>query len=592
MTLVLKDRVKETTTTTGTGAVVLAGASTGYQSFSVIGDGNTTYYTITDGTSWEVGIGTYTASTTSLSRDTVLESSNNNNLVNFLAGVKDVFVTYPAEKAVTSDQINPFTDQVQINVNSSSAALEISQLGSGNALLIEDSASPDSTPLVIDQFGNLIIGATTRSTAVASKIEINSTGTEASGLAPSLNLTNWSSSSTLGGSNLSFFHYPSGTIGSITDNVSGNLLGRISFFTRQSTTLYGGSIAGRTASSLTGVDITYTAASHTFSGPVDVTDLEVTNIKAKDGTAAASIADSTGVITITTQLNVDNLNLSVNTLASTNTNGDITIAPNGTGGVYTQNSNGSALFVRNTTASSSGSSILTFQNLDGASNYRTVARASGVTDSNGGNGGFLVETAFSTALYKGLFVDKDSNVFFYDVNNNQSLKWSASNKYLGVNQTNPTSTLDVVGDARVSGAVIQGTSSGNSGKFYFLQVTTSNATPTFLTFDGGARSSSNQIVLPNSAIISFSGLVAARQKGSDGTLSAGWKVEGLLRRDANAASTTLIASTVTAIDNTPGWGLALSADTSNGALSIQATGAAATNLVWSGSVQTAQAVLA
>ena len=96
MALVLKDRVKETTTTTGTGPVVLGGASTGYQSFSVIGDGNTTYYTITDGTSWEVGIGTYTAATLSLSRDTVLGSSNNGNPVDFLAGVKDVFVTYPA----------------------------------------------------------------------------------------------------------------------------------------------------------------------------------------------------------------------------------------------------------------------------------------------------------------------------------------------------------------------------------------------------------------------------------------------------------------------------------------------------------------
>lgn len=135
MALVLKDRVKETTTTTGTGAVVLGGASTGYQSFSVIGDGNTTYYTITDGTSWEVGIGTYTAATTSLSRDTVLESSNNNNLVNFLAGVKDVFVTYPAGKAVTPD--NP----LEIDVNSSIDALTIKQLGSGKALSVEGSST-------------------------------------------------------------------------------------------------------------------------------------------------------------------------------------------------------------------------------------------------------------------------------------------------------------------------------------------------------------------------------------------------------------------------------------------------------------------
>ena len=100
MAFVVKDRVKETTTTTGTGTVTLAGAATGFQSFSVIGDGNSTYYTITDGTDWEVGIGTYTSSGTTLSRDTVLESSNSGNLVNWSAGDKDVFVTYPAERSV------------------------------------------------------------------------------------------------------------------------------------------------------------------------------------------------------------------------------------------------------------------------------------------------------------------------------------------------------------------------------------------------------------------------------------------------------------------------------------------------------------
>jgi hypothetical protein len=102
MALVVKDRVKVTTATTGTGTLTLGSAQAGFQDFSVIGDGNTTYYTITDaGTgAWEVGIGTYTASGTTLSRDFVLESSNSGSLVNFGAGDKDVFVTYPAERAV------------------------------------------------------------------------------------------------------------------------------------------------------------------------------------------------------------------------------------------------------------------------------------------------------------------------------------------------------------------------------------------------------------------------------------------------------------------------------------------------------------
>ncbi len=102
MALVVKDRVRETTTTTGTGTVTLGGAATGFQSFSVIGDGNTTFYTIqlANTNEWEVGIGTYTSSGTTLSRDTILESSNSGSAVNFSAGTKDVFVTYPAEKAI------------------------------------------------------------------------------------------------------------------------------------------------------------------------------------------------------------------------------------------------------------------------------------------------------------------------------------------------------------------------------------------------------------------------------------------------------------------------------------------------------------
>jgi hypothetical protein len=100
MALVLKDRVRETSTTIGTGTITLAGAVSGFQSFSNIGNGNTTYYTIAGGAEWEVGLGTYTSSGNTLSRDTVLSSSNSNSLVNFSAGTKEVFVTYPANKSI------------------------------------------------------------------------------------------------------------------------------------------------------------------------------------------------------------------------------------------------------------------------------------------------------------------------------------------------------------------------------------------------------------------------------------------------------------------------------------------------------------
>jgi hypothetical protein len=113
MALVLADRVRETSATTGTGTLTLAGAIYGYQSFAAIGNGNTTYYTIYDQTSgaWEVGIGTYTASGTTLSRTTVLSSSNSDALVPFGVGTKDVFVTYPSERSVYKDAANTYTVQ-------------------------------------------------------------------------------------------------------------------------------------------------------------------------------------------------------------------------------------------------------------------------------------------------------------------------------------------------------------------------------------------------------------------------------------------------------------------------------------------------
>lgn len=106
MPLVVRDRVNETSTTTGTGTFTLAGAVTGFQTFSAIGNGNTTYYAIVlqGGSQWEVGIGTYTSSGTTLSRDTVLSSSNSGSLVNFSAGTKNVFCNYPAGKAVYGDE--------------------------------------------------------------------------------------------------------------------------------------------------------------------------------------------------------------------------------------------------------------------------------------------------------------------------------------------------------------------------------------------------------------------------------------------------------------------------------------------------------
>ena len=114
MALILKDRVLETCSSPGTGAATLLGATVGYQTFSAaIGNGNTCYYTISDqnGVNWEVGLGTYATSGNTLTRTTVLSSSNSGSTVNFNTGTQNVFVTYPSEQAVYQDASGYITSQ-------------------------------------------------------------------------------------------------------------------------------------------------------------------------------------------------------------------------------------------------------------------------------------------------------------------------------------------------------------------------------------------------------------------------------------------------------------------------------------------------
>ena len=106
MALKIFDRVKETTSTTGTGTITLAGAVTNFETFaSNLSDGDTTYYAIVDGANnaFEVGLGTFTASGTTLARTTIIASSNSNNAVDLAAGTKEVFITVPADKMVVKD---------------------------------------------------------------------------------------------------------------------------------------------------------------------------------------------------------------------------------------------------------------------------------------------------------------------------------------------------------------------------------------------------------------------------------------------------------------------------------------------------------
>lgn len=254
MALVVKDRVKETTTTTGTGTLTLAGAAVGFQSFSVIGNGNTTYYAITDGTDWEVGIGTYTSSGTTLSRDTILESSNGGAAVNWGAGSKDVFVTYPAEKSVDSDGTGASgTWAISITGNAATATqvyvtespddnvtymvpyTSPTGTAGGNRSLYTDngglSFNPGTNILACATFSGALSGNATSATQLQTSRTIN--GTSFNGTA-SITTANWGTARTLtigstgksvnGSTNVSWSLTEIGALAYVAPGTSGNVL--------------------------------------------------------------------------------------------------------------------------------------------------------------------------------------------------------------------------------------------------------------------------------------------------------------------------------------------------------------------------------
>lgn len=128
---------------------------------------------------------------------------------------------------------------------------------------------------------------------------------------------------------------------------------------------------------------------------------------------------------------------------------------------------------------------------------------------------------------------------------------------------------------------------GQAGLF-ILRSDTTNDTPEALTTDNSAAGNNDQIILSNNSAYAFHGTIVARQQASQGTACAAWKIEGLIRREGNAGTTVLVNSATTVLDNTPAWGMALSADTTNGGLKIEVTGAAATDIRWVATIHTSE----
>lgn len=183
MAFVVADRVRETSTTTGTGAFTLAGAVIGYQSFSsAIGNGNTTYYAISNPgiNEWEVGIGTVGAGT--LTRTTILASSTGS-AVSFTSGSKDVFVTYPSEGAVFADNAITLTNKTISGANNTLSNIGNSSLTDSKVTLGTTDVSLGATAATLA--GLTSVAATTFTGALTGNADTATTATNLAGGAAS-----------------------------------------------------------------------------------------------------------------------------------------------------------------------------------------------------------------------------------------------------------------------------------------------------------------------------------------------------------------------------------------------------------------------
>ena len=622
MSLVLNDRVQQTGTANTTVSFTLSATTTAYQSFAVVGNGNTTYYAATDGTNWEVGLGTYSTTGPTLTRTTILSSSNSNTAVTF-SGSVTVWCDYPASKAVIQDSSNNVTgyaisggtiDNTVIGATTPAAGTFNTLIGGKSSTtyvtITGDASYPmiqatggTNTPLVLSPLGTGALQAQkTDSTATggnvrganavdwqtsrasATQVASGSYSVVAGGsrnTASGVNTTitggdNSSSNSTgafIGGGYLHAITNTSQTYSAIVGGYNNSANGVLNF-------VGGGQLNSATVAAA--VTTQAVASSGVTSGSTAVT-LAASNASIKVG----QLITGTGMVTFTYVAAISGTSLTLSQNA--NASGTPTLSfytPHGvvvgggnnqaTGAYSFIGGGGDAGTSSNRNVASGDWSFVGGGTKNIASGFQSLVVGGNNATASGTNSAILMGATSSVA--SGSY----STLLNGTYNN-------SSGTYSTVINGSGAIARGITGYT-VFGGIFGSTVGDTQAALLVIKANTSDATATALTVNNAAAGTTNQVILPNNSAYYFKVSVIAGVTGAGNTKA--WTLEGAIKRGAGVGTTAIVGTvttTIVAADvGAATWTVTATADTTNGGLAITVTGQAATTIRWVAKSETAE----